>query len=105
MENMDLFVMENIIRYGQHGFINRKTCLTNTISFHGKVTCWWMKGRQWISNSRVQRVVMSGAASGWQMGTCGVPQGSALGLVLFSVCISDLDTGMECILSKFADDI
>ncbi|XP_051873382.1 RNA-directed DNA polymerase from mobile element jockey isoform X2 [Pristis pectinata] len=66
----------------------------------GRVAKWvenWLVGRK-------QRVEIKGSRSGWLPVTSGVPQGSVLGPLLFTLYINDLDDGINGCVAKFADD-
>ena len=58
----------------------------------------------YLSN-RKQFVTLSDTKSKQETVTCGVPQGSVLGPLLFLICINDMHTAAKnCIVHHFADD-
>ena len=57
----------------------------------------------WLSERR-QCVVINGKSSNWRDIKSSVPQGSVFGPILFFIYVNDVDEGLTCKISKFAND-
>jgi hypothetical protein len=71
-----------------------------SVGITGKLLNWISN---WLSN-RKQRVICNGSTSKWKSVLSGVPQGSVLGPLLFTIYINDLEDSIKSKLLKFADD-
>lgn len=48
--------------------------------------------------------MVNGSKSRWRLVTSDIPQVSILWPVLFNIIINNIDSGIECVLSKFTND-
>ena len=71
-----------------------------TFGIRGHVLHWI---RSFLTG-RVQRVAVNGQYSSWREVTSGVPQGSVLGPLLFTLFVSDIPSIVDNFCSLFADD-
>ena len=62
------------------------------------------KTLRWIDSYRIQQAVVNGETLEWAPVWSGVPQGTDLGLLLFSLYINDISTDIDSEIRLFADD-
>ena len=74
-----------------------------------KLEAYGIRGKllQWIKSfltNRHQKVVLSGVSSNWSTVYSGVPQGSVLGPLFFSIYINDIPSIVDSPTLMFAND-
>jgi len=84
----------------QKKFWEREKCVLKRHEFDGWTT-------RWISSWQVsctQRPVVNGSMSKRRPVKSGIPQRLVWGQALFNIYVSNKDSGIECIFSKFTND-
>ena len=87
------FMKQKLISIRQHGFVQKKACVTNLLECQHIVSESLSRGKsvdvligkilEWIKSflrNRSQQVVIGEVESSCRVITCGVPQGSVLGI-------------------------
>ena len=83
-------------RVSHHKLINK----ISNIGIQGNLLLWIS---DFLSHRR-QRVMCNGVCSNWSEVTSGIPQGSVLGPLLFTIFINDLPLSITSHIQIFADD-